>query len=116
MSAAWEGHIKVVRVLLDKGADVNAKTNGSITDVPTHQVALCVGDKIDIAATEMAAGLNKWRFSTVKRYFAAIATADAPTINIKFKGNFTGIIKAKIRAVIKTDSTFVETPKIFAKT
>jgi hypothetical protein len=79
-------------------------------------VAICSGERSEIAATETAAGLNKCLFSTVNKYFAAIASIEAPIINSAFVGNFTGIIKPKIKAVIKTDSELVTALKIFAKT
>ena len=83
--------------------------------MPIHQVAACCGDKSEIATTETATGLKMWRFSIVKRYFAAIAKTPTTTKNPKFIGNLVGIIKAKIKAVIKTDSTLVTALNIFAK-
>lgn len=86
----------------------------NIHGVPIHHDALCSEETSEIARTDPAAGLNICLFSTVGRYFIAIARAEAAAKNVQFSDNLGVIISERIKAVIKTDSIFVAAWKIFA--
>jgi hypothetical protein len=92
------------------------RTGKNIIGVPIHHVAECSGDRYESIKTATAAGLNTCLFSTVRRYFEPIAKSEIAIIGKKFNGNFTGKIKTKIKAVIKTDSLFVTALKILENT
>ena len=55
--AAWKGHVEAVRLLLDAGADVHAKsTNDHYGDTPLHAAAH--GNHKDVVALLIARGAN----------------------------------------------------------
>jgi hypothetical protein len=83
------------------------RTKGSITAVPTHQLALCRGPKA-VKTTAMAAGLNKCFLSIASKYFEEIASPETASKNVIPKPVGLGvIIRARIKAVMIDDSLFV---------